>query len=165
MSKLALVLVAAAVLLGGCGESEEPSDGGSLQARLEQAKLHRTAVHRAKMRQQARAAARRHHRQVVARRRQAQVHAEEVQRRAAEEAEALAAEEAETEELIAEEAAAEEEASECDPNYSGACLSPYASDYDCAGGSGDGPEYTGYVTVVGEDHYGLDADSDGSGCE
>jgi hypothetical protein len=101
----------------------------------------------------------------MARRRQAQVRAEEVQRRAAEETEALAAEEAETEELIAEEAASEEEASECDPNYSGACLDPYASDYDCEGGSGDGPEYTGYVTVVGEDHYGLDADSDGSGCE
>ncbi len=91
--------------------------------------------------------------------------AEEAQRRAAEEAEALAAEEAETEELIAGEAAAEEEASECDPNYSGACLDPYASDYDCEGGSGNGPAYTGMVTVVGEDHYGLDADGDGSGCE
>jgi hypothetical protein len=29
--------------------------------------------------------------------------------------------------------------SECDPNYEGACLDPNASDYDCAGGSGDGP--------------------------
>jgi hypothetical protein len=55
--------------------------------------------------------------------------------------------------------------SECDPNYSGACLDPYASDYDCEGGSGDGPEYTGPVAVVGEDHYGLDSDSDGYGCE
>jgi hypothetical protein len=55
--------------------------------------------------------------------------------------------------------------SECDPNYSGACLDPYASDYDCEGGSGDGPEYTGPVTVVGEDHYGLDGDGDGYGCE
>jgi len=52
------------------------------------------------------------------------------------------------------------QASDCDPNYSGACLDPYASDYDCAGGSGDGPEYTGPVTVVGEDHYGLDSDED-----
>ena len=33
---------------------------------------------------------------------------------------------------------------ECDPNYSG-CLDPNASDYDCAGGSGDGPKYTGRV--------------------
>jgi len=53
----------------------------------------------------------------------------------------------------------------CDPNYEGACLDPSASDYDCEGGSGNGPDYTGEVTVVGEDHYGLDADSDGVGCE
>ncbi len=31
--------------------------------------------------------------------------------------------------------------SNCDPNYSGACLDPNASDYDCAGGGGDGPKY------------------------
>jgi len=67
----------------------------------------------------------------------------------------------------AKEAAAEEatEESECDPNYSGACLNPNASDYDCEGGSGNGPYYTGEVTVVGVDHYGLDADGDGVGCE
>jgi hypothetical protein len=59
----------------------------------------------------------------------------------------------------------EEEAVECDPSYEGACLDPNASDYDCAGGSGDGPEYTGPVTVIGEDHYGLDSDGDGSACE
>jgi hypothetical protein len=53
----------------------------------------------------------------------------------------------------------------CDPNYSGACLDPHTSDYDCQGGSGNGPAYTGTVTVVGEDHYGLDADADGTGCE
>lgn len=69
------------------------------------------------------------------------------------------------EEFEEEESQPEEEAIECDPNYSGACLDPYASDYDCAGGSGDGPEYTGPVTVVGEDHYGLDSDGDGSACE
>jgi hypothetical protein len=62
-----------------------------------------------------------------------------------------------------EEAAPEE--SECDPNYAGACLNPYSSDYDCAGGSGNGPDYTGTVTVVGDDHYGLDADGDGTGCD
>jgi len=80
-----------------------------------------------------------------------------------------AAEEAEAEELAAQEASAEataeEEARECEPNYVGACLDPNASDYDCEGGSGDGPMYTGTVTVVGEDHYGLDSDSDGTGCE
>jgi endonuclease YncB( thermonuclease family) len=53
----------------------------------------------------------------------------------------------------------------CHPSYEGACLDPNASDYDCAGGSGNGPEYTGYVTVVGPDEYGLDADGDGGGCE
>ena len=64
-----------------------------------------------------------------------------------------------------EEAEEEAEASECDPNYSGACLDPYASDYDCEGGSGDGPYYTGPVEVVGVDHYGLDREGDGYGCE
>lgn len=58
-----------------------------------------------------------------------------------------------------------EEAGNCDPNYAGACLDPNASDYDCAGGSGDGPLYTGEVTVVGEDRYGLDSDGGGIGCE
>jgi hypothetical protein len=51
----------------------------------------------------------------------------------------------------------------CTPGYS-PCLPP-ASDYDCSGGTGDGPEYTGYVTVTGSDPYGLDADGDGAGCE
>jgi hypothetical protein len=54
---------------------------------------------------------------------------------------------------------------DCDPNYEGACLDPAASDYDCDGGSGDGPEYTGTVTVVGDDHFGLDRDEDGVGCQ
>jgi hypothetical protein len=51
----------------------------------------------------------------------------------------------------------------CTGGYS-PCLPP-ASDYDCAGGSGDGPEYTGTVTVTGSDPYGLDGDGDGVGCE
>lgn len=55
-------------------------------------------------------------------------------------------------------------AEECDPNYSG-CLDPSASDYDCEGGSGDGPLYTGTVEVLGIDHYGLDDDGDGIGCD
>lgn len=73
-----------------------------------------------------------------------------------EEQEAIEAEEAEE--------AEEQLASECDPNYSG-CLNPNSPDYDCLGGSGNGPDYTGTVTVLGEDHYGLDADGDGIGCE
>jgi len=71
------------------------------------------------------------------------------------------------EELEVEEAAEEEAelaAEECDPNYSG-CLDPNSPDYDCEGGSGDGPDYTGTVTVLGVDHYGLDDDSDGTGCD
>ena len=44
------------------------------------------------------------------------------------------------------------------------CLPP-AYDYDCSGGSGDGPEYTGYVIVTGSDPYDLDADGDGQACE
>jgi len=53
----------------------------------------------------------------------------------------------------------------CHPSYVGACLDPSASDYDCLRGKGDGPLYTGTVTVVGPDVFGLDADNDGIGCE
>jgi hypothetical protein len=55
----------------------------------------------------------------------------------------------------------------CTPGYS-PCLPLGPSDYDCAGGSGDGPAYTksGVVyKVSGSDPYGLDADNDGMGCE
>lgn len=57
-------------------------------------------------------------------------------------------------------------AAECHPNYEGACV-PIASDVDCAGGSGNGPEYVeGPVYIVGEDVYGLDdSDPDVIGCE
>jgi hypothetical protein len=51
-------------------------------------------------------------------------------------------------------------ANDCDPNYTGACLDPNSPDYDCAGGEGDGPDYTGTVTVVGEDHFELNRDPD-----
>ena len=53
----------------------------------------------------------------------------------------------------------------CDSSYKGACLDPNAADYDCQGGSGDGPKYTGTVTVVGADHFDLDRDGDGTGCD
>jgi hypothetical protein len=69
----------------------------------------------------------------------------------------------------AREAAKAEEApapgGDCDPNYEGACLKPDSPDYDCAGGSGDGPDYTGAVQSVGSDPYDLDRDGDGSACE
>lgn len=54
---------------------------------------------------------------------------------------------------------------DCHPSYAGACLDPTASDYDCSGGSGNGPRYTGRVTVVGPDVWDLDRDNDGIGCE
>jgi hypothetical protein len=56
-------------------------------------------------------------------------------------------------------------AQQCDPNYGGVCV-PVASDVDCAGGSGNGPEYVaGPVYVIGSDIYGLDRDGDGVACE
>ena len=51
----------------------------------------------------------------------------------------------------------------CTPGYS-PCLPP-ASDYDCRGGSGNGPKYTGPVRVTGSDPYHLDKNRDGKGCE
>jgi hypothetical protein len=51
----------------------------------------------------------------------------------------------------------------CTPGYS-PCLPPM-SDYDCVGGSGNGPGFTGTVSVTGSDPYDLDRDRDGVGCE
>jgi hypothetical protein len=56
--------------------------------------------------------------------------------------------------------------SDCHPSYKGQCLDPDSFDYDCAGGSGNGPDYLyGTVRVVGYDEYDLDRDNDGIGCE
>ncbi len=54
---------------------------------------------------------------------------------------------------------------DCTPGYS-PCLPP-ASDYDCAGGNGNGPAYTGRVSVDHSygDKYDLDRDGDGVGCD
>lgn len=57
----------------------------------------------------------------------------------------------------------EAEPANCHPSYE-PCV-PIATDVDCAGGSGDGPEYTGRVTVIGPDEYDLDRDGDGVACE
>lgn len=54
--------------------------------------------------------------------------------------------------------------SNCHPSYS-ACLRMNAGDYDCAGGSGNGPNYTGPVRVYSSDPFDLDRDNDGWGCE
>jgi beta-lactam-binding protein with PASTA domain len=53
--------------------------------------------------------------------------------------------------------------SNCTPSYS-PCLPP-AFDYDCRGGSGNGPKYAGPVRVTGSDPYDLDRDGDGKACE
>jgi hypothetical protein len=53
----------------------------------------------------------------------------------------------------------------CHPSYEGACLDPNSYDYDCEGGSGDGPDDTGEVRVVGDDPFGLDRDGDSAACE
>ena len=59
----------------------------------------------------------------------------------------------------------QQQGSDCDSNYEGPCV-PIASDVDCEGGSGNGPEYvSGPVYVVGDDIYGLDNNNDGVGCE
>jgi hypothetical protein len=159
------LMVAAAVgllALVGCGGGTESNTtpthtvsakAGAQARRMERTRLRRQAVRRAVLRQRAAGWHRRNvaaHRRALrhARVRAAQLRAAQARRRAG-----------------GERRAESEAASECDPNYAGACLSPTASDYDCEGGSGDGPEYTGMVTVVGEDHYGLDSDSDGVGCE
>jgi len=51
----------------------------------------------------------------------------------------------------------------CTRGYS-PCLPP-ASDYDCRGGTGNGPKYSGPVRVTGSDPYDLDRDGDGKACE
>lgn len=75
---------------------------------------------------------------------------------------ALEREERETQHQMEE----EESAEACDPNYVGACLHEGIGDYDCAGGSGNGPNYVeGPIEVVGVDEFGLDSDGDGIACE
>jgi len=151
-----LLLLGCALLLAslGCGSSlTSPEGERSAGTQHVQKQAQRRAAARSR---HARAAVRRQRARLIARQR----HRAHMRKVHAEESELLAAEEAE-----AQEAAVEEETSECDPNYAGACLDPAASDYDCEGGSGNGPYYTGEVTVIGVDHYGLDADGDGIGCE
>lgn len=57
-------------------------------------------------------------------------------------------------------------APDCDPSYPDVCLDPDAVDYDCAGGSGNGPEYVeGPIRVRPPDPFDLDREGDGVGCE
>jgi len=57
-------------------------------------------------------------------------------------------------------------ASNCDPSYPEVCLHDGIGDYDCAGGSGNGPNYVdGPIKVLPPDPFDLDRDGDGTGCE
>lgn len=54
----------------------------------------------------------------------------------------------------------------CDPSYPTVCLRDGIGDYDCQGGSGNGPNYVpGPFKVLPPDPFGLDKDHDGIGCE
>jgi beta-lactam-binding protein with PASTA domain len=54
----------------------------------------------------------------------------------------------------------------CDPAYPEVCLHDGIGDYDCAGGSGNGPNYVdGPLKVLPPDPFGLDRDGNGTGCE
>ncbi len=154
-----LLLAGMAALLfagAGCGSDSGVEPQGSVEARQSREGQRQRAQRQAALRR-AHAQARRE-----AARQRARRARHERERRARRHRARVAAEEARAEVAAAEQ---EEAESSCDPSYSGACLNPASSDYDCEGGSGDGPDYTGTVTVVGEDHYGLDADGDGTGCE
>jgi len=54
----------------------------------------------------------------------------------------------------------------CDPAYPDVCLPDGIGDFDCAGGSGNGPNYVkGPIRVLSPDPFRLDADHNGWGCE
>ncbi len=54
----------------------------------------------------------------------------------------------------------------CDPSYPDACLKDGIGDYDCAGGTGNGPNYVkGPIRVLPPDPFRLDSDHNGWGCE
>ena len=53
----------------------------------------------------------------------------------------------------------------CNPAYPDECLRDGIGDYDCEGGSGNGPNYvSGPIRVLPPDPFDLDRDSDGLGC-
>lgn len=135
---------------GGGGGGAQATSDAQAEAREERAALRRE---REKLREQ----------RAQLRRERAQARRQRARARRI----AAAREQERQEELAAQAAAAAEPepvAASCHPSYD-PCLDPSASDYDCEGGSGDGPMYTGSVTVKGGDDYGLDNDGDGTGCD
>lgn len=147
------------LILSACGGTQQASDlvkSAEGEAQKNAARLQRQTERQKAKLQQARREARRIARQEILQ--EARQAAREARRKAARRlARATEREEAEQEA----QAVAAAPAQNCDYEP---CLAP-ASDYDCAGGSGDGPAYTGPVRVIGSDPYGLDSDGDGWGCE
>ncbi|HEX8068174.1 MAG TPA: hypothetical protein VF520_16785 [Thermoleophilaceae bacterium] len=156
------VLALVAAPIAGCddaatdraGETATDTTTGSPAAGRDDAAERRE---RRAERRRERARAKRRAARARARRRAREVRAERARERREREAREAAA---------AAEAKASEPADDCHPSYEGACLDPSASDYDCEGGSGNGPKYVqGPVRVVGPDEYDLDRDGNGTGCE
>lgn len=152
---LFLVLLA----LSACGaESSPTSSRNGVDAEQEAARLERELEQeKEELERQIKEARReaRREKKLAARREAREERKREARRAARVEAREQAAEA--EEQAVA--AAAPESTCDYDP-----CLAP-AADYDCAGGSGDGPAYTGPVRVIRSDPYDLDSDGDGWGCE
>jgi hypothetical protein len=162
MGKWIIGAIVVFALISG-SSSDEPKSGPDLPEVVEAATGTEEAD--AAEREVARAARRAEARRQA--RREARAEARRVARaQARREARAAARREArrEAEQERAQALAAAAETSECDENYSG-CLDPSSSDYDCEGGGGDGPDYTGLVNVRGTDIHELDRDGDGIACD
>jgi uncharacterized iron-regulated membrane protein len=166
---LAIVVIAASTPSSSNNRGDAPASATPAQQQPPPATKHPSATELAAHGAKVRAAAR-------ARVRAAKIRSAKARARRAAAAKAAAAKAAAAKAAAAKAAAAKAaaakaaaakaaaQAQRCNPNYSG-CLDPNASDYDCEGGSGDGPYYTGTVEVIGYDEYGLDADGDGYGCD
>lgn len=146
----ALVLLAAACELetGGSGRGGSAFGGFGGTSKRTDARQHRMEARRDRLRQQRRLAR-------IERRREARLAALRRERRAQQRRE--------QEQAAAAAPAPAPEPENCTDGYD-PCLPP-AADYDCEGGTGDGPAYTGSVAVTGYDPYDLDSDNDGAGCE
>lgn len=160
MRVFSVVAVLCCLLVGFAGCGSDADSEAEQEARQTRIAEERQEQRRARERAEARK------RRQVRQREQAEQRQAQAEQREQEQREERQQEEAEERaRQEEEEAGPEPETVECHPSYEGACLDPTASDYDCEGGSGDGPLYTGPVTVVGSDEYGLDSDGDGSACE
>jgi hypothetical protein len=146
------MLLCAVGAFTGCGET---SAGSGASTASSETQVSNDSVSTERRAERRRDRARERARRARARRRRARLERERAERQAEDEGEA--AQEPQT---------TTQSESNCDSSYEGACLDRNASDYDCEGGSGDGPKYVaGPIQVVGDDHFDLDRDGDGVGCE